>query len=303
MTKTSFLFSLILLFSTAIHAQELNCNVIINTDAITTGAQVTDKNIYKKMKSEFEKFMNTRRWTDDTYEEHEKIVCNIAINITSRPNISTFIATAQIQSLRPVYGTNYESLVLNFVDKNFDFTYLEDNQLEFNENIFRNDITSMLGFYAYLFIGLDRDSFSKTGGSKYIDKARDVASNAQLSGNSGWKSDNSRNRFQLVDNLTNQQFLPFREGMYSYHRLAMDQLGEKPKEGQTIVLDLLKNIQQIRRVAPVSILLDSFFDAKADEMINIFKEAERQVKFQSYTLLKNLDPLHTQKYQNIIRSN
>lgn len=283
--------------------QELNCNITFNTDAIDQNAQVTNKDIFEKMKNEFELFLNQRRWTSDYYEEEEKIVCNIAINVTSRPNISTFIATAQIQAVRPVYGAGYESITFNFVDKNFDFQYLEDTQMEFNENIFRNDITSMLGFYAYLILGLDYDTFADKGGTKYLDKARDVAINAQLSGNSGWSATDNRNRYQLIDNLTNQQFMSFRESMYNYHRIALDQLAEKPEESQMMVLDVLKKIQQIRRVVPVSILIDSFFDAKADEMINIFKGAERQIKFQSYTLLKNLDPLHTQKYQNIIRSN
>lgn len=291
------------MFCSLLSGQELNCNITINTDAIDQNTKVINKDIYAKMKTEFEQFLNTRRWTNDNFEEHEKIVCNIAINVTSRPNISTFIATAQIQSLRPVHNSNYESLMLNFVDKNFDFQYFEDTQLEFNDNIFRSDITSMLGFYAYVILGLDYDSFSKNGGTAYIEKAREVANNAQLSGNTGWKAGNNRNRFQLIDNLANQQFMPFREGLYNYHRLAMDQLSEKPEESQMQVLDMLKKLQQIRRVVPVSILIDAFFDAKSDELINIFKGAERQIKFQSYTLLKNLDPLHTQKYQNIIRSN
>lgn len=291
------------MFCSMLSGQELNCNITINTDAIDQNTKVINKDIYAKMKTEFEQFLNTRRWTNDNFEEHEKIVCNIAINVTSRPNISTFIATAQIQSLRPVHNSNYESLMLNFVDKNFDFQYFEDTQLEFNDNIFRSDITSMLGFYAYVILGLDYDSFSKNGGTAYIEKAREVANNAQLSGNTGWKAGNNRNRFQLIDNLANQQFMPFREGLYNYHRLAMDQLSEKPEESQMQVLDMLKKLQQIRRVVPVSILIDAFFDAKSDELINIFKGAERQIKFQSYTLLKNLDPLHTQKYQNIIRSN
>ena len=296
--KTRFL-PFLWLFCSQIYGQELNCNVIIN---VSPQVETTERRIFKDMESSFFQFMNGRRWTNAVFTNSEKINCNMIITIESRPAVSNFTASVQIQSSRPIFNTNYESLIFNFADRDWQFQYTESQPLEFNDTNFRNNITSMLAFYAYVIIGLDYDSFEKLGGTPYFEKAQVTVTNSQPSNRPGWSQfeGNFRNRFWLSENLNSQQLVTVREAIYNYHRLALDKFNENPDEARRLILQVLKDLQQASKRKPNSILIISFFDAKNDEITSMFSQGNIQVRRGAYEIVKELDPSNTAKYESII---
>lgn len=278
-------------------SQELNCNIILDTDQI----QTTEKEIFQDMQVAFREFMNNRKWTNDIFKSEERINCNLFITFTQMPSIGNFKATVQTQSVRPVYGTGYESILLNFVDKQWSFNYTESQPLNFNENNFTDDITSLLAFYAYIIIGYDYDSFSKFGGTEYYEKALNIVNNAQQSPATGWRAfDGTKNRYWLIEDLMNQQMLPFREGLYIYHRLAFDNMVKNPEQSRTQIITVLNKIKKVEDIKPGTYLVRTFFDSKTDEIVNVFTEASLQQKQKAFNLLRVLDPTNMDKYQKIM---
>lgn len=280
-------------------AQELNCTVTINATQI----QTSDRGIFKDMKNAIEQFMNTRKWTNDNYKPHEKIKCNLLMTITKMPAIGNFTASVQVQSARPIFNSNYSSLLFNFADRDWEFEYIESLQLEYNDNSFQNNLTSMLAFYAYLIIGLDYDSFSELGGTPYYQRALNVVNNAQQSAKPGWMSQGSnRNRYWIVENLNNPQMLDLRKALYTYHRIALDTFDKNPDEGRNLILKSLKDIKKIRDINPNSILVISFFDAKGKELANIFSSGNVQVRREAYDIITTIDPTNRTTYEKIIQN-
>jgi len=280
-------------------AQELNCTVVVND----TRVQTTEKNIFRDMEVSFAQFMNDRKWTNQVYRNEERIKCNIAITIDQNPTITSYRATVQIQSARPVYGTNYSTLILNFADRDWEFDYTESQPLNFNENAYNNNITSMLAYYAYIIIGMDADSFEKMGGTPYYERARNILINAQQSNRPGWNQfDSNRNRYWLQENLNNQQLFPVRESIYDYHRTALDNFAKDPEASRKTILEVLNNIKKTKDQLRNPILIISFFDAKGDELVNIFKEGEMQIRREAYNLLIDIQPSRTSKFEQIIKN-
>ncbi|MBL7858748.1 MAG: DUF4835 family protein [Cyclobacteriaceae bacterium] len=279
-------------------AQELNCTVNINASQV----QSTDRGIFKDMKLSLEQFLNTRKWTNDSYKNHEKINCNILITITKNPAIGSYTASAQIQSARPVFNTNYSSLLFNFADRDWEFEFIESLPMEFNDNTYTANLTSMLAVYAYIIIGLDYDSFSELGGTPYFQKALNVVTNAQQGNRPGWQSlGSNRNRYWLVENLNNPQMLDLRKAIYSYHRLGMDTYDKTPDKSREIILAGLKDIKKVRDINPNAVLIVSFFDAKAKEITNIFSQGDIQVRRQVYDVVTAIDPSN-RIYDKIIKN-
>ena len=278
--------AILLLVTAATRAQELNCKVTINADQI----QTTDRAVFKDMERAITTFLNTRKWTNDSYKNHERINCGIFLNIGKMPSIGNFQANAQITSGRPIYNSNYESVLLNFADREWEFEYFESMPLEFNDNNYLNNLTSMLAFYAYIIIGMDYDSFSDLGGTPYFQKALGVVTNAQPANRPGWAAlAGNRNRYALIENINNPQLLEMRKNTYRYHRLALDSFEKKPDESRTIILDALKNVKKVWSVYPTSILVISFFDTKSTELVNVFSSANLQTKREAYDILVSLD--------------
>ena len=175
------------------------------------------------------------------------------------PSIGNFQASAQITSGRPVFNTNYESVMLNFADRDWEFEYIESQPLEYNDNSYLSNLTSMLAFYAYIIIGVDYDSFSELGGTPYFQKALMVVNNAQSSGRGGWAAlSSNRNRYNLIENINNPQFSEMRKNTYKYHRLALDQLDKKPDESRTIILNCVKEVRKAWTINPNAIMIISF---------------------------------------------
>lgn len=280
------------------HAQELNCRVSINADQVET----SDRRVFSDMETAFTQFLNNRKWTDDTFESYEKIKCNLIITLKNQKSIGDYEATVQIQSARPVYNSNYESILLNFADRDWPFEYIESQPLDFNDNTFTSNLTSMMAFYAYIIIGLDYDSFSELGGTPYFQKALNVVNNAQQANRPGWDAlGSTRNRYWLVENLTNTQMQGIRKGLYKYHRLALDTYEQDKDKGRELILEVLQELKKTKDTYPNSILVISFLDAKSDELINIFSEGTIQVRRQAFDLLSALDPAQADKYQKIVK--
>lgn len=292
----SILFFAALIFCGTALAQELNCKVTINADQI----QTSDRSVFKDMERAFAAFLNTRKWTNDNFKNYEKINCAIFLNISTMPSIGSFKANAQITAARPIYGTNYETVLLNFADREFEFEYLESQPMEYNDNNYISNLTSMLAFYAYTILAVDYDSFSEMGGNPFVQKMLVVANNAQSSNRPGWSIlTSTRSRYALLESMNNAQQADIRKGSYKYHRLALDTYQKDPNQSQEQILDVLKNVKKVWSVYPTSVLVSSFFDAKYNELANVFKESSLNTKREAYDILTSIDPKRT-VYQKII---
>ena len=295
----SLLLFVILLVATPLAAQELSCSVTINA----TKVQTSDRNVFKDMKTAFEQFMNTRKWTGDNYKQYEKIKCNVLIVINEMPSPGNFTATVQVQSARPVFNTNYNSLIFNFADREWEFEYIESQPLEYNDNSFTTNLTSMLALYAYLIIGVDYDSFAELGGTPLFQKALQVVNNAQSSNRPGWQSlGSNRSRYWIVENYNNNQMTDVRKALYAYHRLALDTYEQDPDKARTIILNSLKSIKKIRDINPNGILVISFFDAKTKEITNLFSTGNIQVRREVFDIMTAVDPSNQAAYQKIVQN-
>jgi hypothetical protein len=286
-----------LLLPVVSRAQDLNCDVVINADQI----QTTDRRVFQDMETTIENFMNGRDWTPDEFSVEERIKCSLSITLIEMPSIGSFKATVQIRSSRPIYNTNYESIILNFADRDWAFTYVESMPLDFNQNSYTSNLTSMLAFYAYIILGLDYDSFGDLAGDSYYQIAQVIVNNAAQSGFPGWSAlESTRSRFALIDDLTNQQMQGLRKGIYTYHRQGLDLFEKDPETTRTNVIEVLESIRVIKSRYPASIFVISFFDAKTDELVNIFDQASMQEKRKAYNLLVELNPNKTDVYSKII---
>ncbi len=289
-------FAFLFLLALISYGQELNCKVVINDQQISS----SDRSVFRDMERAFANFLNTRKWTSDTYKNYEKINCSLFLNITSMPSIGSFKANAQITSARPVFHTNYETVVFNFADRDWEYEYVESQPLEFNDNSYVNNLTSILAYYAYIIIGMDNDSFSDLGGSPYFQKAFTIVNNAQTAGRVGWQAlSGTRNRYALIENLNNPQMVELRKNTYKYHRLALDNYDKTPDVSRDIILESIKNVKKVWNINPTSILVISFFDAKANELTSIFADGSVAVKRDAYDILTTIDSKRT-VYQKII---
>jgi len=280
----------------ALLGQELNFKVVVNAEQV----QTTDRAIFRDMERAFANFLNTRKWSSDSYKNYEKINGTLFLNITKMPSIGNFTANAQITSARPVYNTNYETVLLNFADREWEFEYIESLPLEYNDNTYISNLTSMLAFYAYIVLGMDYDSFGELGGTPYFQKALTVVNNAQPSNRPGWQAlGSNRNRYALIENLNNPQMMELRKNTYRYHRQALDTFDKTPDQSRTVVLDVLKNLKTVWSIYPNAIFVVSFFDTKANELVNIFSDGNLSVRREAYDILNSVDPKRN-IYQKII---
>ena len=295
--RSTLFFLVALLIGFAAQSQELNCQVVVDDER----AQTSDRQVFRDMEQAFARFLNDRKWTNDSYLPMERIDCNLAITIQSMPAVGFYNATVQIQSSRPVYNSNYSTLMFNFADRDWQFEYIESTPLDFGDNVFNSNLTSMLAFYAYVIIGLDMDSFAEFGGEDIFKRALDIVNLAQQSDRAGWQAfQSNRNRYWLSENLTNQDLRPIRKGLYTYHRLALDKFDEDQDAARVLILNVLKDIQGANRNVPNSILKISFFDAKKNELGNIFEKGNPATRRDAYNVLVQLDPSNTEKYKSII---
>ncbi|WP_426490632.1 DUF4835 family protein [Hymenobacter sp. 102] len=299
-----FLLLLLVAGSTAVaQAQELLAEVTVSTENVT----ISDRQLVQDMKRDIQQFLNTRPFTNQAYRPEEKIRCKVFVGITEIPQNGTYKATVRVLSTRPVYGTGYETNLLSFADRGWVFNYSPQNPIDYSETTFVGNLSSLLTFYAYLIIGMDQDSFSPLSGSPYYDRARTVLVNAASQNitneaDDGWKDTNNGNRYWLLNNLQDPQLEAFRSAIYAYYRQGMDIFITKPEEARTNMATALQGVQQAVQRRPGTLLAKAFFTTKAEEISNVFRTSpDQQQKTQVATLLTEVDPTNSARYQTILR--
>lgn len=290
-----FLISCLPLLATS---QEFMCQVTVNSPQV----EGTDKKVFQTLQSELYEFVNNRKWTNFVYKTEERIECSMMITISERPSSDQFKAKVNIILQRPVYKSSYNTNLLNLVDKDFDFTYVEYQPLDYSDDAFSSNLTSMVAYYIYVMLGIDADSFSRNGGTPYFEKARAVVNSAQNAPQRGWKAfESQKNRYWLIENLLNNTYSQFREGMYTYHRTGLDLMSENMDLGRSGVNDCLESIQRVNREKNGLYVVQLFIDAKRDELINIYSQSSPMDKSKAVNILKEIDPANSSKYAAIMQ--
>lgn len=282
-----------ILITGSIYAQDLNARVQI----LSPQLQNTNQRIFTVLETSIRDFLNNRRWSGDALQVQERIDCQMIITISSWDGSGSFKAEAQIQSSRPVYGSSYYTTVLNISDKDFDFNYSEGQPLDYTDQNYTSNLTSLLAYYAYIITGLDYDTFSRFGGTGYFGKAQAIVNNAQNAPNSGWKAfENLRNRYWLAENLANKTYTPLREALYEYHREGLDMMSVNQPKAEKVIQNVLPKLQKIDKQKQGSMLPQLFFSAKADELVKILSNSSPQERTRAYNQLAEIDPANISKY-------
>ncbi len=299
MTRSIMFYALAAFFTIiSAHAQELNCKISIEHRRV----QGTNTQVFQTLENALNEFMNGRQWTNLQYQEKERIECTMLINVSEVVNNTGFQTTLTVQARRPVYNSSQNTTLLNYIDKDFSFSYTEYETLEFNENTFTSNLTSVLAYWAYVIIGLDNDSFAEMGGTPIFQMAERVVTNAQGKDQMGWEPNQSsgkRNRYWFTEQILHPDFEGLRKFDYIYHRQALDNMASKPGAARNVItenLDLLKTVHDRR---PASMAMSLFFDAKVDELVNMYKPTGFEEKQKVYEILLLVNPAHLRQWQEI----
>lgn len=283
-------------------AQELKCTVTI----LPPQATQVDPTIFQTMKSTMEEFMNNRRWTNDTWKAEEKIECSIQITIEQQISQREFKGSIQVNSSRPVFNSSYKTSVLSVNDRDFQFTFQENTIIQWSQDQHRDNLSSVLAYYAYLILGMDYDSFALEGGTDHYIMCQTICVNAQNAPETGWRAGDSRgqqNRYWLVENIISNSFKPLREFLYNYHRKGLDKLYTEPKVARKVMSDALEGLRNVHKLRPSSYNMQVLFYAKSDEVVNIFKPTPVEEKTAVYNVCKLVDPGNINKYEKIMAAN
>lgn len=298
-----YLIFLLVIVPVSSRSQELNCNVQISAQMI----QGSNREIFESMQRDIYDFMNNTVWTNHVLSYSERVDCNILINLTDQLSGDEFKGTIQIQLRRPVFNTTYNSTILNFVDNNFQFRYVEFQTLEFDPSTHRYNLISVLAYYAYMILGFDYDTFSPTGGTEFFQMAEKIVTNAQNAPEAGWKpfdGSRNRNRYWLVKNALNKEYENVRLFNYEYYIRGLDMMESRIGEARMNMSESLKLIQEVyrKRPDPYMYLVQIILDAKSDELINIFTGAYPEEKGRVLLLLNEIDPANKAKYERMNES-
>lgn len=281
-------------------AQEINCSVTVNSDQI----EGSNKQVFETLKSAIEEYMNQNRWTNMTYAEHEKIECSMLIVVKSVVD-NMYTCEMTLQSRRPVYGSTYATPILNFKDNAFNFTYQEFDRIEWQQNQFTTNLTAMLAYYCYLIIGHDQDSYQRLGGTPFFEVCEQIVNACQSasmdnSEQRGWLAfDSNRNRYALINNLLDDAFKKYRNFYYEYHRLGMDEMSGNVTNGRARIAEGLPVLREAYRARPATYVINTFLDAKAEELADIFTKGTDKEKKTVYEILMDIDPTRQNTYDRI----
>ena len=289
-------FLILWLFTLPMLAQELNCNLVVN--AQQTGNE--NVQVFKTLEKQLYEFVNNTRWTNKTYETRERIDCSMVIIIQSYSS-DAFQASIQVQSARPVFNSSYSTSVYNFNDKDFNFNYLEYQNLNFNSSQFESNLISVIGFHVYMILGMDADTFELNGGQKYYEQARDIANYSQRGNSKGWEppKGGDQTRRVLIDNIMSNTYSEFRSALYTYHRTGLDIMASDFKAAKNVISKTIVNFQSLNKRRPNSLLVRTFFDAKADEITDIFSSGPKVKITDLVSVLNKVAPIHSKKWQKI----
>ena len=301
-----FLFICFALLSKQSVAQELKAKVTVMAVRVAT---TVDRKIFTTLQTQLNNFMNNRKWTADVFRDNEKIECSFIVNIESAVEPNVYKASLTVQAARPVFNASYQSALVNFIDPELLFKYVEFQPVEFNENRVQGvdagvaNLTAVLAYYAYMIIGLDYDSFSPKTGEPYFRKAQNIVNNAPEGQRiAGWRMfDGLRNRYWLNENLINTKFNIIHDMIYTYYRAGLDKLFENESEARGNILQALIQLNAFNKENPNTMILQFFMQGKSNELIGIFKKGTPEEKIKAIEMLSLLDIPNANKYKEELK--
>ena len=294
MHKILFAFLLILPL-TKMYSQELNAQFVVNTDLVNQ----TNQQIFQTLERSLNEFVNSQSWSNQDFFPQEKITCSFVLNLTNY-NASKFEGTLQIQSQRTIFDSNYDSPVLNFLDKDISFIYQEFQPLFYSPASYESNLVSLISFYAYIILGINADSLQFKAGDPFFEQAQRIVNLSQQSGALGWKqNDSNRNRFWLIDTMRSNTFREYRETLYIYHREGLDSMTKAPVKGKNNIINAILALEDLYDRRPNAMLLQMFFDAKADEIVNLFSDGPKVDFGRTSKMLKKIAPFYQPQWKQI----
>ncbi len=296
-----FLCVILCLITISLNAQEFKVSISVSAPQI----QGSDKEIYNTIQTALNSFVNDKQWTNYHYEDIEKIEGSISINVKSRPSQEDFSGDIYVQLRRPVYGSTYTTTMLNTQEKDVSFKYIEGQNMDFDENNYTSNLLSIVAFYLNYFLALDADSFTLRGGDKYFQTCQNIISAAQKSADDGWKrAGKSNNRYWMIENYTNSTYSAMHSVLYKYHRLGLDMLSqENQSQARNNIYAALKDLKEVHSQRSGLVCVNQFIEAKADEIVNIFKGAPSNEQTDVIAIMKEVNPAQSGKYEQISQSN
>lgn len=297
---------LALLLAVSTEAQELNARVSVVYSQIST---TIDRKVFKTLQTALTDFLNKRKWTSEDYGPQEKISCNFLLNLTSSPETNVYKASLTIQAARPVYNSTYQAPLINFIDNDVVFRYVEFQPMEFNENRVQGtepltaNLTAIFAYYVNIILGLDNDSFSPRGGDVYFKKANAIVNSAPDGRMiTGWKPfDSQRNRYWLGENLVNSRYSLVHDAIYGYYRLGMDQLSENDNKARQEVINALNTLYTLHEDNPNIMIYQFFFQGKSDEIIRMLKKANPGERARAVEMLQKIDITNAATYKQELK--
>lgn len=285
------------LLAPQVSGQELRCEVSVIAPQVAN----VEASIFESLEEAVREFMNGRKWTGDDFLFEEKIECTMQITVSEAVNPTSFKGSLQVQSSRPVFNSDYKTPMLLVIDGDFEFQWDGSSTIQFSPDQYRDNLSSVLAYYAYMILGMDYDSFALEGGTPHYIKAQTIVANAQNSGRSGWKAGQSQqNRYWLVENMLSQTFRPVRSCLYHYHRKGWDLVFDGVEDARLTMADALIEMRQTHRIRPSSYNLQLFFLAKSDEILQLFGPAPTPEKQRLLPVLKQMDPGNISKYDQAL---
>lgn len=291
---------------TLLEAQEIQARISVNSSQISSKV---DKKIFQTLQTALHNFLNNRKWTDEAFQANEKINCNFLLNISDATDANVYKATLTVQAARPVYNTSYETPLINYLDDDLIFKYVEYQPIEFNQNRvsgsdpLSSNLSAVLAFYINIIIGLDFDSFALRGGDAYFQRAQNIVNNSPEGREiSGWRAfDDLRNRYWLMENLTNNRYALIHDAFYSYFRLGMDFMYENETAARTAIMNTISLLNTVNNDIPNSMIIPFFFQGKTNEIVRVFKKAPPDEKRKAQEMLVKLDISNANLYKQELK--
>ena len=288
-----------MLSASQLNAQELNCSLRVSSNKV----EGSDKTIYQNLQSSLQEFITGTKFTEINFKQAEKIECSMLVDIKSREG-DYFTAEINLGLRRPVYKSNYNTPLFNYIDRRFYFEYTDGQALDFNPNSYISNITSTLGFYVYLFLGLEFDSFSPNGGAPFFDICETIANAAPQDAGTenGWNSTGRQNRYAIINEINNQAYQPLHQFLYEYHRQGLDNMAEHPDQGREAILSSLQNLRSVYERNSMCYFLQLLIESKRDEIVQIFSEGDQKVRIEAANIMKTIDPSQTSRYDAMLQN-
>ena len=305
-SKVLILCTFLLLIIQKVRCQELQANITVLSNRISTSV---NKQIFTTLQSALYNWLNGRKWSNVVFNNNEKIQCNFLLNLSGATDNNTYTATLTVQTGRPIYNTSYQSPLMNFMDESVTFKYIQYQDLDFNENRVGGtdpltaNLTDVFAYYAYIILGLNFDSYGLRGGDIYYQKAQNIVNNApEANALNGWKPfDGLRNRYWLVENLTNPKYNPIHDAMYNYYRQGLDQMFDHETDARVAVMNALISLNSINTEFPNIMFMQFFFQGKGAEMGNVFKHGTPDEKSRALDILTRIDVSNINQYKQSLQ--